>query len=133
MWDYKGVTYDSFQRYHDDYLFQMQVYAHLYSLKNNGALPTRVVLYLLGELDGERPPEERPEGAMVIVPICPESVARAMSVFQGAVRQIESSRRAASWPPAAPAKISAQDCADCALRWDCETDRQRRAGPPSYP
>ena len=125
IWDYKGTERVGMKaRDLETYLFQMRVYAHLYQLKH-GILPKRVVLYFLNELDGPTPPQFRPANALLTMDIhtglSTGEIDAAMAAFTQTVTDIEASRAADTWVPAAPGTISDQDCAICDLRWDCPT------------
>jgi len=112
IWDYKASQVPS-EGSHDlqNYRFQMQVYAGLFELKN-GKLPSRAVLYFLGE--------ENPENAMVEIPFTREKIDRAIEIFSNTVNDIEESRRNESWPAPDPDDAPTEEtCADCDLRWDC--------------
>ncbi|WP_295543381.1 PD-(D/E)XK nuclease family protein [uncultured Thiohalocapsa sp.] len=125
IWDYKGMSRVGLLRADlQTYLFQMRVYAHLYELKF-GVLPKRVVLYFLGELDGDRAPHTRPANATLELAIhngmSSNEIGEAMQAFADTVKEIETSRAQDHWPAASPGEISEQDCAICDLRWDCAT------------
>jgi hypothetical protein len=137
IWDYKGtsrlvMTPADLQTYR----FQMQVYARLYELKY-GALPRRVVIYLLGELDGPTCPMTRPINATLEIDassgLAAPDVALAMSEFSKTVADIENARLADLWPAAFPGCISEQDCAICDFRWDCPTPNGGKGVPLRYP
>jgi len=137
IWDYKGMSRVGLLRVDlDTYLFQMRVYAHLYNLKY-GVLPKRVVLYFLGELDGDTPPDTRPANATLALDIhnglSAEEIDEAMRVFGETVADVESSRAIDNWPAAEPGAISEQDCAICDLRWDCSTPNGGRGVAMRYP
>jgi len=112
IWDYKASQVPS-EGSHDleNYQFQMQVYAGLFELKN-GKLPSRAVLYFLGE--------DHPDDAMVEIPFTREKIDRAIEIFSNTVSDIEESRRKESWPAPDPEDAPTEEtCADCDLRWDC--------------
>lgn len=112
IWDYKASQVPSDES-HDlqNYRFQMQVYAGLFELKN-GKLPSRAVLYFLGEED--------PEDAMVEISFNREKIDRAIEIFSNTVNEIEESRRKDSWAAPDPEDAPTEEtCADCDLRWDC--------------
>jgi len=137
IWDYKGMSRVGLLRVDlDTYLFQMRVYAHLYNLKY-GVLPKRVVLYFLGELDGDTAPTTRPANATLALDIhkglSAEEIDQAMRVFGNTVDAVEESRATDYWPAAAPGEISEQDCAICDLRWDCQTPNGGKGVAMRYP
>jgi len=112
IWDYKASQVPP-EESHDmqNYRFQMQVYAGLFELKN-GKLPSRAVLYFLGE--------DTPKDAMVEIPFTREMIDRAIEIFSNTVNEIEESRRRESWPAPKPEDAPTEEtCADCDLRWDC--------------
>lgn len=118
IWDYKGANRPSvgdpdYQRY----VFQMQVYADLYSQKT-GTAPSKAVLYFLNELTGDPPPTTRPVNALLEVNLDPVAVQQALQSFGQTVQQIEACRAARNWPDptiAPPEKT----CSACDLRWNC--------------
>ncbi|WP_340099402.1 PD-(D/E)XK nuclease family protein [Salinibaculum salinum] len=112
IWDYKAsqVPPEDSQDM-QNYRFQMQVYAGLFELKN-GDLPSRAVLYFLGE--------RNPEDAMVEISFTRDKIDRAIEIFSNTVNNIEDSRRMESWPAPDPEEAPTEEtCADCDLRWDC--------------
>jgi putative RecB family exonuclease len=137
IWDYKGtsrlvMTPADLQTYR----FQMQVYARLYELKY-GALPKRVVIYLLSELDGPTCPAARPVNATLEIDassgLSKSDIALAMTAFSKTVADIENARLVDQWPAPAPGCISEQDCAICDFRWDCQTPNGGKGVAPRYP
>lgn len=125
IWDYKGTSRlvmtpaDLLT-----YKFQMQVYAKLYEFKH-GVLPKKVVLYLLGELDGPTCPTTRPVNTTLeidaLTGLSSVDINTAMTEFSRTVADIENARRLDTWLPATVGCISEQDCAICDFRWDCST------------
>ena len=137
IWDYKGtsrlvMTPADLQTYR----FQMQVYARLYELKY-GTLPKRVVIYLLGELDGPTCPTNRPVNATLEIDassgLAASDIALAMAEFSKTVVEIENARLADQWPAPAPGCVSDQDCAICDFRWDCPTPNGGKGVALRYP
>ncbi|WP_343213814.1 PD-(D/E)XK nuclease family protein [Halobaculum marinum] len=110
IWDYKASQLpDKGNIDLENYRYQMQVYAGLYEQKN-GVLPSRAVLYFMGESD--------PEQAQVEIEFDRDQIDSAMETFSSTVGSIERSRESQEWnPPEKPP--SKETCTSCDLRWDC--------------
>jgi putative RecB family exonuclease len=133
IWDYKGtnrvfLTARDLQTYE----FQMRVYARLYEIKH-GVRPQRIVLYFINELDGPTCPDTRPVNALLSVSLDPADIDTAMQEFVNTVADIENARQNATWSPAQPGQISAQDCTICDLRWNCPTPNNGQGVQLRYP
>ncbi len=124
IWDYKGVDPLNLKpRDIETYRFQMQVYSRLYEWKH-GVRPKRAILYFINELDGDRPPQQRPVNAIMEVPLNTPEIDEAMEAFARTVEDIELARLQDYFPPAKPGAISDQDCNICDLRWNCPTPKK---------
>jgi putative RecB family exonuclease len=137
IWDYKGTSRITLTKSDlETYLFQMRVYAHLYSLKH-GRLPRKVILYFLSELDGPTCPARRPVNATLELNekngLGKKEIQDAMKAFHATVQAIEQDRQRDVWDPAPPGGISDQDCALCDLKWDCPTPNGGKGVKLQYP
>jgi len=123
LWDYKGTRKPSRSSpYFQDNLFQMQVYADLYRLKE-GNLPRQGVLYFLNELGDDPPPTARPVNAIMTVRFDERSIRQAIASFEKTVADIERCRLRRQWasPSSAPPE---ETCDACDLRWDCNAAKR---------
>lgn len=112
IWDYKAAQLPADGNIDlKNYRYQMQVYAGLYEQKN-GVLPSRAVLYFMGE--------SNPEQAQVEIEFDRAQIDRAMETFRATVSDIEESRETQEWRPPTEAP-SEETCSACDLRWDCPT------------
>ena len=126
IWDYKGtkrpdINKSSGRKILEDYLFQMQVYANLYKLRNN-EYPKKAIIYFLGELAGEH--DSTPKNAILEVELEEAQIENALREFEKTVDDIEASRENRSWPPPVNGSESAskETCDICDLRWNCPVE-----------
>ena len=119
IWDYKGQRRPKNGELLASYIYQMQVYAALFKLRN-GCLPKAAKLYFLNELDT---PEvnSRPPNAIKEVDFSSVEIDKAMSEFDSTARQIISSINNNNWP--CPSILRAREmeetCKICDFRWSC--------------
>ncbi len=118
IWDYKGAYKPSLgDPDHQRYVFQMQVYSHLYRQKT-GHTPAKAILYFLNELSGDRAPQTRPANALLEVSLNPPEVQQALLSFGQTVQAIEQCRVTRNWPnPTTAPPLTT--CNACDLRWNC--------------
>jgi putative RecB family exonuclease len=128
IWDYKGTKRPkndtAGKKRMEDYVFQMQVYANLYKLRNL-EYPSKAFIYFVGELQEE--PKVRPQDALLEIDLEEEKIARALSAFDSTVDEINVSRESQNWPPAENGSESAgkETCVICDLRWNCPAERSK--------
>lgn len=122
IWDYKGTKMPSDdvagQRRMNDYVFQMQVYANLFKLRNM-EYPSKAVIYFLGELDKDN--GVRPKKAMKEVDLDENKISDALNEFDETVEEINQSSLTQNWPAAEKGSVTAgkETCVICDLRWNC--------------
>ena len=126
IWDYKGTKRPDTgtaagKKILADYLFQMQVYANLYKLRNN-EYPKKAIIYFLGELAGEF--DSTPEKAILEVQLEDDKIVNALNEFEKTVGDIETSRESNKWLPPVDGHESAskETCDICDLRWNCPVE-----------
>jgi len=121
IWDYKGgACPERGSNEMGQYEFQMLVYCELFR-QRNGYLPSRAVLYFLGELAHAADVTARPPRALIQVPISENGIADALRQFDRTVERIETCLREDSWP--APGEGEGPDeasCTICDFRWQCD-------------
>ncbi|MFB6200183.1 MAG: UvrD-helicase domain-containing protein, partial [Candidatus Nanohaloarchaea archaeon] len=112
IWDYKATSIPEDHKADlDNYIYQMRVYAGLFKQKN-GKLPSRAVLYFMGEDD--------PDRAEYKIDFDRKSIKDAMRIFESTVSEIEDHQEKEEWPaPSDEEKPSDETCSACDLRWDC--------------
>ncbi len=128
IWDYKGTRKPKNDKAGlkrmEDYVFQMQVYANLYKLRNL-EYPSKAKIYFLGELDGAR--DMRPEKALFEVDLSEKNIQIALDAFDKTVRDINDSRDRQQWPPAQGGSDTAgkETCVICDQRWSCSAEKNK--------
>lgn len=127
IWDYKGTKRPDTgktagKKILADYLFQMQVYANLYKLRNND-YPRKAIIYFLGELKNED--DKTPENAILEVELEESKILNALKEFEKTVDDIEKSRTTESWRPPEDGHESAskETCDICDFRWNCSVEK----------
>lgn len=128
IWDYKGTHRPKNDKAGikrmEDYIFQMQVYANLYKLRNL-EYPSKAIIYFVGEL--EEAQGKRPENAIFEVELSENKIQVALEAFDQTVKDINHSRDTQNWPPADGGSITAgkETCIICDQRWSCTEERDR--------
>lgn len=124
IWDYKGGRKPE-GRYLEDYTFQMQVYTHLFYLRN-GFFPSKVILFFIGELDQKENKnltlDDLFDNSSISVEAGEKLIQQAMNAFRMTVQTIE---REYTLPFkdqwfAPTNKPPTQMCETCELRWSCQ-------------
>jgi len=132
IWDYKGVRRPKRQDTEDmrSYIYQMQVYAALYEIRN-GCLPRAAKLYFLNELQNT---STRPTSAECNVSISRNEIANALQEFDDTAAQIKECIEEGKWDAPTPsrAKEIEDTCVICDIRWSCPAWEQNHF-PVQYP
>ena len=118
IWDYKGQKQPKTGADLQSYIYQMQVYAALYKLRNK-CLPKAAKLYFLNELHASG--DSRPSAAVIPIPMSRTKIDNALKEFDRTAAQIRKDAEDGTWEAPSPARArQMQDtCTICDFRWSC--------------
>ena len=118
IWDYKGQRRPKAGADLQSYIYQMQVYAALYKIKN-GCLPKAARLYFLNELREET--KSRPDTAVLPISMSATEIDNALEEFDKTAEQIQKDAEEGNWDAPTPSRAKEMEdtCTICDLRWSC--------------